>query len=247
MRLLIDEYNYEWTDAWNMVKNSITYTNHTVLQEAMEKWDCNMVRTLLPRIYMIIEEINKRQDESTTKAILKDGLIYTANMLVETAYSVNGVAEIHSDIIKNVTFKEFAQKYPNKFKNVTNGIEGRKWLLCDSTELSNLITENIGEAWTHDFRRLKTFEEYKNSSDHRNKIKDIKQQYKNELADYIKETTGIEVDPTAMFLSHTKRLHAYKRQSMVILGVLSLYHDLLENPTKEVVPKVFIFSAKSAS
>ena len=247
MRLLIDEYNYEWTDAWNIVRNSLTYTNHTVLQEAMEKWDCNMVRTLLPRIYMIIEEINKRQDESTTKAILKDGLIYTANMLVETAYSVNGVAEIHSDIIKNVTFKEFAQKYPNKFKNVTNGIEGRKWLLCDSTELSNLITENIGEAWTHDFRKLKAFEEYKNSSDHRNKIKDIKQQYKNELADYIKETTGVEVDPSAMFLSHTKRLHAYKRQSMVILGVLSLYHDLLENPTKEVVPKVFIFSAKSAS
>ena len=247
MRLLMDDYNFEWTDAWNIVKNSVTYTNHTVLQEAMEKCDCNMVRTILPRIYMIIEEINKRQDENNVKAIIKDGLIYTANMLVETAYSVNGVAEIHSDIIKNVTFKDFAQKYPNKFKNVTNGIEGRKWLLCDSTELADMISKEIGDDWTHDFRKLKAFEEFKDSADHRQQVKEIKQQYKQELAEYIEEQTGIVVDPHAMFLSHTKRLHAYKRQSMAILGVLSIYHDLLENPTKEVVPKVFIFSAKSAS
>ena len=246
MRLLLDEYNFEWDDAWEMVKNSVTYTNHTVLQEAMEKWDCGMIRMLLPRIYMIIEEINRRQNESYDKAIIKDGLIYTANMLVETAYSVNGVAELHSDIIKEVTFKEFNKKFPDKFKNVTNGIEGRKWLLCDSMELSETITNCIGESWTKDFRQLKSFEDFRDDIITKESIRNIKYQYKKELAQYIKETTGIEVDPKAMFLSHTKRLHAYKRQSMVILSILSLYHDLLENPTKDVVPKVFIFSAKSA-
>ena len=247
MRLLMDEHDYSWNDAWIITKNSITYTNHTVLQEAMEKWDVNMVRTLLPRIYMIIEEINSRQQEDYPKAIIKDGLIYTANMLVETAYSVNGVAEIHSDIIKNVTFKEFAKKYPNKFTNVTNAIEGRKWLLCDSMELTKVIEDRIGSDWNKDFRKLAEFNKYREDLETRNQIQQIKKQYKKELADYIRETTGIEVDENAMFLSHTKRLHAYKRQSMVILGVLNLYHELLENPMKQVVPKVFIFSAKSAS
>lgn len=246
MRILIDEYDYYWDDAWEIAKNSITYTNHTVLQEAMEKWDCNMVRMLLPRIYMIIEEINRRQNEDYAKCIIKDGLIYTANMLVETAYSVNGVAEIHSNIIKEDTFKEFNKKYPDKFKNVTNGIEGRKWLLCDSIELTDIIKECIGDEWTKDFRKLEQFEIFRYDKEIRNKVKDVKFKYKQELVDYIKETTGVEVNPNAMFLSHTKRLHAYKRQSMVILGILSLYHDILENPYKAVVPKVFIFSAKSA-
>ena len=247
MRLLVDEYNYSWNDAWIITKNSVTYTNHTVLQEAMEKWDCNMVRTLLPRIYMIIDEINNRQHEDYSKAIIKDGLIYTANMLVETAYSVNGVAELHSDIIRDVTFKEFAKKYPNKFKNVTNAIEGRKWLLCDSMELSQIIEDRIGKDWNRDFRKLKEFNKFRDDWNTREQVEQVKKQYKKELADYIRETTGIQVNENAIFLSHTKRLHAYKRQSMVILGVLNIYHELLENPMKEVVPKVFIFSAKSAS
>lgn len=246
MRILLDEYDYYWEDAWELTKSSVTYTNHTVLQEAMEKWDCNMIKVLLPRIYMIIEEINKRQGEDYSKTIIKDGLIYTANMLVETAYSVNGVAELHSEIIKNDTFKEFSQKFPDKFKNVTNGIEGRKWLLCDSIELSNLISNLIGEDWTKDFRKLTEFEKCKNINIVKEILADIKYKYKVELAEYIKETTGFEVNPNAMFLSHTKRLHAYKRQSMVILAVLRLYHELLENPTKDIVPKVFIFSAKAA-
>lgn len=247
MRLLMDEYQLGWDKSWEITKNSVTYTNHTVLQEAMEKWDCGMVKILLPRIYMIIEELNKRQNETWEKAIIKDGLIYTANMLVETAFSVNGVASLHSDIIRDVTFKEFAQKYPHKFKNVTNGIEGRKWLLCDSKELTDIITDKIGDEWTKDFRKLETFEKFRDDKEVLARVKEVKQQYKNELAEYIKETTGIEVDPHAMFLSHTKRLHAYKRQSMVILGILNLYHELLENPFKEVSKKVFIFSAKSAS
>lgn len=246
MRLLIDEYYYGWDEAWEMAKASVTYTNHTVLQEAMEKWDCNMIKVLLPRIYMIIEEINRRQNEEYSKRIIKDGLIYTANMLVETAYSVNGVAELHSKIIKNETFKEFSQKFPDKFKNVTNGIEGRKWLLCDSIELADLITELIGDDWTYDFRKLARFERFKHIKTVKEIIIDIKYKYKVELAEYIKETTGFEVNPNAMFLSHTKRLHAYKRQSMVILAILRLYHELLENPMKDVVPKVFIFSAKAA-
>ena len=246
MRLLIDEYYYGWDEAWEMTKASVTYTNHTVLQEAMEKWDCNMIKVLLPRIYMIIEEINRRQNEEYSKMIIKDGLIYTANLLVETAYSVNGVAELHSKIIKSETFKEFSQKFPDKFKNVTNGIEGRKWLLCDSIELSDLITELIGDDWTYDFRKLTEFERFKHIKTVKEIIADIKYKYKVELADYIKETTGVKVNPNAMFLSHTKRLHAYKRQSMVILAILRLYHELLENPMKDVVPKVFIFSAKAA-
>ena len=246
MRLLIDEYYYGWDEAWEMTKASVTYTNHTVLQEAMEKWDCNMIRVLLPRVYMIIEEIDRRQNEEYSKRIIKDGLIYTANMLVETAYSVNGVAELHSEIIKNDTFKEFSQKFPNKFKNVTNGIEGRKWLLCDSIELADMIKTLIGDDWTYDFRKLEALEQFKDSNVVRPWVRDIKRGYKVELAEYIKETTGVEVSPDAMFLSHTKRLHAYKRQSMVILAVLRLYHEILENPMKDVVPKVFIFSAKSA-
>ena len=246
MRLLIDEYYYGWDEAWEMTKASVTYTNHTVLQEAMEKWDCNMIRVLLPRVYMIIEEIDRRQNEEYSKRIIKDGLIYTANMLVETAYSVNGVAELHSEIIKNDTFKEFSQKFPNKFKNVTNGIEGRKWLLCDSIELADMIKMLIGDEWTYDFRKLEALEQFKDSNVVRPWLRDIKRSYKVELAEYIKETTGVEVNPNAMFLSHTKRLHAYKRQSMVILAILRLYHEILENPMKDVVPKVFIFSAKSA-
>ena len=246
MRLLIDDYYYSWDEAWELTKASVTYTNHTVLQEAMEKWDCNMIRVLLPRVYMIIEEIDRRQNEEYSKRIIKDGLIYTANMLVETAYSVNGVAELHSEIIKNDTFKEFSQKFPNKFKNVTNGIEGRKWLLCDSIELADMIKTLIGDDWTYDFRELKYLEQFKDSDVVRPWVRDIKRSYKVELAEYIKETTGVEVNPNAMFLSHTKRLHAYKRQSMVILAILRLYHEILENPMKDVVPKVFIFSAKSA-
>ena len=246
MRILIDEYYYGWDVAWKITKASVTYTNHTVLQEAMEKWNCNMIKILLPRVYMIIEEIDRRQNEEYSKKILKDGMIYTANMLVETAYSVNGVAELHSEIIKNDTFKEFSQKFPDKFKNVTNGIEGRKWLLCDSIELADMIKVLINDVWTYDFRKLKELEQYADHHTIRNWVRDIKRSYKVELAEYIKETTGVEVNPDAMFLSHTKRLHAYKRQSMVILAVLRLYHEILENPMKDVVPKVFIFSAKSA-
>lgn len=246
MRILIDEFNYHWNDAWNVVTTSVTYTNHTVLQEALEKWDCDMIRTLLPRIYMIIEEINKRQNEDYSKTIIKDGMIYTANLLVETSYSVNGVAEIHSDIIKTETFKEFSRKFPYKFNNVTNGIEGRKWLLCDSVELSDIISEYIGDEWKFDFRKLVSFDNFKYNRDVMEKIYHVKQKYKDELIEYIKETTGIDVNPNAMILSHTKRLHAYKRQLMVILATLSLYHDIINNPDKDVVPKVFIFGAKSA-
>lgn len=247
MRILIDEFDLDWDDAWHITQNSITYTNHTVLQEALEKWDIHMVQSLLPRIYMIIEEINKRQNETYDKAIIRDNMIITANMLVETAYSVNGVAEIHSEIIKKETFKEFNHKFPTKFKNCTNGIEGRKWLLCDGMELSTLIEELIGNEWKYDFRKLKEFEKYASNQWVQEEFAKIKLKYKKELAEYIKETKGIEVDPNAMFLSHTKRLHAYKRQSMVILGILDLYHELINNPDKDVVPKVFIFGAKSAS
>ena len=246
MRILLDEYDFDWDVAWNITVNSVTYTNHTVLQEAMEKWDCNMIKVLLPRVYMIIEEINRRQNEDWSKRIIKDGLIYTANMLVETAYSVNGVAELHSEIIKNETFKEFSQKFPDKFKNVTNGIEGRKWLLCDSMELTKLINDCIGSDWTKDFTKLEKFDWYRDFSSVRNNIRDVKYKYKQELVEYIKTTTGVDVNPNAMFLSHTKRLHAYKRQSMVILAILRLYHEILENPMQDVVPKVFIFSAKAA-
>ena len=247
MRILVDEFELSWEDAWYITQHSITYTNHTVLQEALEKWDIHMTKTLLPRIYMIIEEMNRRQNESHSKAIIRDGMIITANMLVETAYSVNGVAEIHSEIIKKDTFKEFNDKFPRKFKNCTNGIEGRKWLLCDAMELTETIKKRIGYDWKFDFRKLKEFEKFQNDEQVKQEIKDIKLKYKKELAEYIKETKGIEVDPNAMFLSHTKRLHAYKRQSMVILGILDIYHEILNNPYKDVIPKVFIFSAKSAS
>ena len=246
MRILLDEFDLEWDDAWHITQNSITYTNHTVLQEALEKWNVRMVQSLLPRIYMIIEEINRRQNETYDKAIIRDNMLITANLLVETAYSVNGVAEIHSEIIKKETFKEFSQKYPDKFNNCTNGIEGRKWLLCDGIELAELISEHIGDDWKFDFRKLKEFEKFADDEYIQEEIADIKLQYKEELTDYIRETKGIEIDPNAMFLTHTKRLHAYKRQSMVMLGILNLYHELLDNPDKEVIPKVFIFGAKSA-
>ena len=247
MRILLDEFDLDWEDAWYITQNSVTYTNHTVLQEALEKWDIHMVKSLLPRIYMIIEEINRRQNENYEKAIIRDNMIITANMLVETSYSVNGVAEIHSDIIKKETFREFSYKFPSKFKNCTNGIEGRKWLLCDGMELSDLIERLIDDDWKYDFRKLKEFERFADDQWVQNEYAKIKLKYKFELAEYIKETKNIDVDPNAMFLSHTKRLHAYKRQSMVILGILDLYHELINNPYKDVVPKVFIFAAKSAS
>ncbi|MEF9991827.1 MAG: glycogen/starch/alpha-glucan phosphorylase [Peptostreptococcaceae bacterium] len=258
MRILMDEEGIGWDEAWNITKKSISYTNHTIMAEAMEKWKISMVKELLPRVYMIIEEINKRYCNELNKryvsdvekinrmAIISNNNINMANLSIVGSSSVNGVAKLHTEILKKEVLKDFYEDDPFKFNNKTNGIAHRRWLMISNPKLSSLITEIIGNDWEKDTMQLKRLEKYKNDINILNNLEKIKLDNKAILAKIIKNKNGIIVDPNSIFDVQIKRLHAYKRQLMNALHILHLYHELIDNPNLDIEPRTFIFGAKAA-
>lgn len=259
MRILLDEEGLSWNEAWDITTRVMSYTNHTILCEALERWSEGIMKKLLPRMYMIIEEINRRyvndlrskgysEDKVKRMAIMYDGEIRMANLCIVSSYSINGVAELHTKLLKEEVLKDFYEEEPYKFNNKTNGIAHRRWLISSNPELANLITELIGNKWIKDTSQLKKLEKFVDNENVLNRLEEIKFNNKVRLANYIKENNNIEVDPNSIFDVQVKRLHAYKRQLMNILHVLCLYHEILDNMDLEldIQPRTFIFGAKAA-
>lgn len=257
MRILIDEEQLSWDKAWCITKNTISYTNHTIMAEAMEKWPIDMMKKLLPRIYMIIEEINRRyvqnlnnkyNDHEKIKrmSIINHENISMANLCIVGSHSVNGVAALHTELLKKEVLNEFYEDEPEKFNNKTNGIAHRRWVMNCNEDLSDLITDLIGDTWKKDTLQLKKLEKYKNNSQILSKLNNIKYSNKKRLADFINKEYNIEINPNSIYDVQIKRLHAYKRQLLNVLHILHLYHELLENPNFDMEPRTFIFGAKAA-
>ena len=259
MRIFLDVEKLGWDESWNICKKVFAYTNHTILSEALEKWDIALFQPLLPRIYQIIEEINRRfvlelqqkypgdWKRINKMSIVGNGQIRMAWLAIVGSHKVNGVAELHTEILKNSELKEWNELYPEKFLNKTNGITQRRWLLKSNPELAALITELIGDKWITDLYELKKLEKYLDDDNILNRVSEIKFNNKKRLADYIKETTGVEVDPHSIFDIQVKRLHEYKRQLLNVLHIMDLYNKLKENPYLDVEPRTFIFGAKAAA
>ncbi len=257
MRIMMDEYNMEWDEAWEEVTHSMAYTNHTVMVEALEKWPVNYVQTLIPRCFMIIEEINRRfnlqmvadnipEAHRYAMNIIKDGQIHMTNLAIYTSFSVNGVAALHTEILKSITFKEFYEYFPEKFNNKTNGVTHRRWLLNANPELAKLITDKIGDSWIMDMPKIKEFEKYKDDKEVLKALHNIKLENKKKLAKYIAEHNGVDVDVNSIFDVQIKRLHAYKRQLMNVFHIIYLYQRMKDDPSFRIYPRTFIFGAKSA-
>ena len=259
MRILLDEYGLEWNDAWKITTQTCAYTNHTIMAEALEKWPIEIFSRLLPRIYQIVEEINRRfilqiqasfpgdQHMIQKMAIVYDGKVKMAHLAIAAGYSVNGVARLHTEILKNQELKEFYQMFPEKFNNKTNGITQRRFLLHANPLLADWITDRIGNDWITDLSHLERLAIYADDEKAQAEFMNIKYQNKLRLAKYIKEHNGIEVNPRSIFDCQTKRLHEYKRQLMNILHVMYLYNELKEHPDMDFYPRTFIFGAKAAA
>lgn len=257
MRLLVDEYRLEWDVAWDVTTKTMSYTNHTILAEALEKWDAELFKKVLPRVYQIILEIDNRfvsdmasdgvapQIIENTR-IVKDGLIHMANLAIIGGYSVNGVAKLHTELLKEDTLRDFYNLYPEKFNNKTNGIVQRRWTQIADQPLSKTIDKWIGSGWRSDIHELRKLNDLVDNLEVLNDFYHVKQEAKARLAAYIKETTGIEVSTDAIFDVQVKRLHAYKRQLLNVLNIIKQYWDLKDNPDKDIVPHVYIFGAKAA-
>lgn len=257
MRLLVDVYGYDWDTAWSMTTRTIAYTNHTVMAEALEKWNEHLVKLLLPRVYMIIKEIDRRFcldamakcgdfDKVNRMAIIGGGMVRMANLAVIGSHAVNGVSALHSEIIKESVFNDFYTLTPEKFTNVTNGIAHRRWLSQSNPELKNLVTELVGDGFDKDASKLEGLLKYKNDKQVLAQIGKIKQCRKLDFAKYILDTDGFVLNTESRIDTQIKRLHEYKRQLMNVLKIISQYLDLLDNPEKEVTPQTFVFGAKAA-
>ena len=258
MRILLDEEGFSWDEAWDITTRVMSYTNHTILAEALEKWPVEMMKKLLPRIYMIIEEIDKRYVEYLQSKyhddwgkinymrIINNGEVRMAHLCIRGSHSVNGVAKLHTEILEHEELKDFYNDEPYKFNNKTNGIAHRRWLMSCNKELSDLITELIGDDWKKDTSKLKDLEKYLDNKKVLDRVGEIKYNNKVKLAEYIYEKQGIKVDPNSIFDVQIKRLHAYKRQLLNVLHILYLYHEILDNPEFEIIPRTFIFGAKAA-
>lgn len=259
MRLLLDVYDLSWDEAWEVTTKCTAYTNHTIMAEALEKWPIELFSKLLPRCYQIIEEINRRfvndiqskypgnQEKIKKMAIVYDGQVRMANLAICAGFSVNGVARLHTEILKNQELKDFYEMMPEKFNNKTNGITQRRFLMHGNPLLADWVTGKIGAEWATDLSRIKRLEVYADDEKCQQEFMNIKYQNKVRLAKYIKEHNGIEVDPRSIFDVQVKRLHEYKRQLLNILHVMHLYNMIKENPNMEFYPRTFIFGAKAAA
>ncbi|MEH7492318.1 glycogen/starch/alpha-glucan phosphorylase [Neobacillus niacini] len=258
MRILIDEEKFDWDVAWNITKQTISYTNHTTLSEALEKWPIRIFQPLLPRIYMIVEEINERfcgelwdkytgdWDRIAKLAIIADDFVKMAHLAIVGSFSVNGVAKLHTEILKTREMNQFYQLFPEKFNNKTNGIAHRRWLLKGNPDLSNLITDSIGSSWTQSPADLIQLLNYQHDSSFMEQLLKIKRDNKERLAEVIQSKNGIVVDSSAIFDVQVKRLHAYKRQLLKVLHIMYLYNRIKEDSSFSMVPRVFIFGAKAS-
>ncbi len=257
MRFLLDECGYSWEHAWNIVKGTVAYTNHTIMQEALECWPESLIQERIPRIYQIIKEIDRRYREEVIAktgdwglaertAIISNGVVRMANLCVATCHTVNGVSKLHSQIIADQLFKDYASMTPDKFKNVTNGIAHRRWLCCANPELTQLLSETIGDDFITDATNLEKFMAFKDDSAVLEKLSEIKLHNKERFAKHIKDTTGIILNPDSIFDMQVKRLHEYKRQHLNVLNIISEYLFIKNNPNAPFTPKTYIFGAKAA-
>lgn len=259
MRILMDEYNVGWDDAWNIVQKTFAYTNHTILAEALEKWPIDIFQKLLPRIYQIVEEINRRfmielrqkfpedYDKQNHMSIIHDGKIYMAWLAIHASFSVNGVAELHTKLLKEQELKNWNAIYPQKFNNKTNGVTQRRWLLSSNPELAEFITSRIGHGWETDLDKLKGLEKFVDDEKSIDELIAIKLHNKEHLADCLKHTQNEFLDPESIFDTQVKRLHEYKRQLLNVLHIMYLYNRIVEDPSYNPPARTFIFGAKSAS
>ncbi|OAH56289.1 MULTISPECIES: glycogen/starch/alpha-glucan phosphorylase [Bacillaceae] len=258
MRVLMDDYQMSWEDAWHVTENTFAYTNHTTLSEALERWPIRIFRPLLPRIFMIVEEINERFCKSLWEhypgdweriekmAIVAKDEVRMAHLAIAGSHSVNGVAWLHTEILKNREMNDFYQFYPAKFNNKTNGITHRRWLLKANPELTALLTDTIGDGFKKDASELSKLAPFADDSAFLEKLWDVKLKRKEILAKRIFEQNGIKVDPTSIFDVQVKRLHAYKRQLLNVLHILSLYNKVKNEPSYHMPPRTFIFGAKAS-
>ena len=259
MRILLDDFGLGWDEAWEITTKTCAYTNHTIMSEALEKWPVDLFQRLLPRIYQIVEEINRRflleivarnpmaADKISKMAIIADGQVKMAHMAIVAGYSVNGVARLHTEILKNQELKDFYEMYPNKFNNKTNGITQRRFLLHGNPLLADWVTDKVGDEWITNLPVIDKLSKYVDDPKAQKEFMEIKRKNKVRLAKYIKEHNGIDVDPDSIFDVQVKRLHEYKRQLLNILHVMYLYNEMKANPSMEFYPRTFIFGAKAAA
>ena len=257
MRILLDDYHYSWDKGWDIVSHTVAYTNHTIMQEALEKWPVHMISKLLPRIYLLIQEINKRFIDSVISkthdydlakrvAIIIDNQVHMAHLAAATVFSINGVAKIHTQILKDDVMKDFYHLFPEKFNNKTNGITPRRWLLYSNPQLTQLLTDTIGPEFKEDISNLSRLNQYISDQNLIDRFKAVKHQRKQILAEYIKKVTDIDVDVNSIFDVQAKRLHAYKRQMMNCMHIIDLYQRIKSDNSFTMHPVTFIFSAKAA-
>ena len=259
MRILMDDYYLTWDEAWAVTTKTCAYTNHTIMAEALEKWPIELFSRLLPRIYQIVEEINRRfvaqvsqmypgnQNKIAKMAIIYDGQVKMAHLAIVSGYSVNGVARLHTEILEKQELKDFYEMMPDKFNNKTNGITQRRFLLHGNPLLAQWVTAHVGSDWITDLSKISGLKIYAEDKKAQQEFMNIKYQNKVRLANYILEHNGVEVDPRSIFDVQVKRLHEYKRQLLNIIHIMYLYNGLKENPDKEFYPRTFIFGAKAAA
>ncbi|KAI4453483.1 glycogen phosphorylase [Holotrichia oblita] len=257
MRILLDDCGYSWSKSWHIIQNTFAYTNHTVMAEALETWDQSLLQRVLPRIYSIICEINRRYCEGLSNrlddsqkverlSIISNGKVRMANLCIDAAHSVNGVSRLHSEIIKESVFKEQYEDKPVKFKNVTNGIAYRRWLLQSNKPLTDLLSETIGEGFKKDGHELQKFRLFENDMSVLKRLSEIKQINKQNFAKWVKKANGVNLNIDSIFDVQVKRLHEYKRQQLNALNIIADYNYLLEHPDADFTPKTYIFASKAA-